>query len=97
MQHATPTVVDHPNAPVPPKKADSPTNSHLLPSLVPVIVCGDFNDTEDSSAVAAVRGASLGLRSCWDDAMIGRPPDERFSTWKFRAAGEKLAVIDYVW
>lgn len=66
-------------------------------SHVPLMVCGDFNDTEDSAAVAAVQGARGRLRSCWDAAMLGRQPGERFTTWKFREAGEKLAVIDYVW
>lgn len=59
-----------------------------------VVVCGDFNTTLNQSACVTMRNA--GFISTWEAA--GRAvPDGVFSTWKFRPAGEKRSLIDFVW
>lgn len=59
-----------------------------------VVVCGDFNTTPDQPACVAMRNA--GFVSTWHVAQ-GVLPADVFSTWKFRPAGEKRSLIDYIW
>lgn len=59
-----------------------------------VVVCGDFNTTPDQPACVVMRKS--GFCSTWEEAGAVLP-DDVFSTWKFRPAGEKRSLIDYVW
>lgn len=59
-----------------------------------VVVCGDFNTTPDQPACQIM--AAAGFVSTWEAAK-GVLPEDVYSTWKFRPAGEKKSLIDYVW
>eukprot|EP00899_Mesostigma_viride_P025808 jgi/Mesvir1/6411/Mv19503-RA.1 len=76
---------------------------------LPVIVCGDFNANPDSAACMAMRADARGFKSVYggeeEQTMAGTrdkaegtdASDVLFSTWKFRPAGEKTALIDFIW
>ncbi len=59
-----------------------------------IVVCGDFNTTTDQAACQVMKAA--GYASTWE-ASSSVLPEDVFSTWKFRPAGEKKSLIDYVW
>lgn len=63
----------------------------------PVVVCGDFNTTPDSSTCETVSGHNLGLESLWDREVLAGQEEELLSTFKFRSSGMAKRVIDYIW
>lgn len=63
----------------------------------PVIICGDFNTTPDSSACQALQRHPLAFKSLWDEKREGANGCQEFTTWKYRSKGESKRTIDYIW
>ena len=63
----------------------------------PVLVCGDFNTTPDSSTCRLVAAHNLGFESIWDREVLEGQEEDLLSTFKFRSSGKAKRVIDYIW
>lgn len=66
-------------------------------SVIPMLICGDFNDTPNSLPCTELSGSSLGLKSLWDVPVYGEEESELITTFKHRPGGEARRVIDYIW
>lgn len=66
-------------------------------SPIPMLVCGDFNDTPDSPPCTELSKSSLGLKSLWDMPVYGEKEHELITTFKHRPGGEARRIIDYIW